>query len=229
MDTNQSNPPQGSISNPTQYAARLEIDYPAKLDRLTTFFRLIWIIPIAIIYGLIAGGGETVRYTLNQAGQVVERSRDTGGGILTGLFLATLLMILFQQRYPRWWFDFARELTRFGARVGAYLALVTDQYPSTVEEQAIHLEIDYPDVKNGLNRFMPVFKWFFAIPHYFLLAFLVVGAIFAVIIAWFAIMISGQYPKGLFDYVVGVARWGLRVGAYAFLLVTDQYPPFSLQ
>jgi hypothetical protein len=229
MDTNQSNPSQGSISNPAQYAARLNIDYPAKLDRLTTFFRLIWIIPIAIVYSLMAGGGETVRYTIDQAGQVVERSRDTSGGILTGLFLATLLMILFQQRYPRWWFDFARELTRFGARVGAYLALVTDQYPSTVEEQAIHLEIDYPDVKNGLNRFLPLFKWFFAIPHYIVLAFLAVGAVFAVIIAWFAIMISGQYPKGLFDYVVGVARWGLRVDAYAFLLVTDQYPPFSLQ
>ncbi len=230
MDTNQSNSTGTNITNPPQYAARLNIDYPQKLDRLTTFFRIITIIPIAIIYGLLAGAGEQAHTTtyLNQAGQVVERSRDTSGGILTALFVATLLMILFQQRYPRWWFDFAREMTRFGARVGAYLSLVTDQYPSTVEEQAVHLEIDYPDAKNGLKRGMPLIKWFLAIPHYIVLAFLAVGAVFAVIIAWFAIIISGQYPKGLFDYVVGVARWGLRVDAYAFLLVTDQYPPFSL-
>jgi hypothetical protein len=231
MEDNQSNAPTSKVSSPTQYPARLNIDYPQKLSRFTTFFRLIWIIPIGIVYGLIAGAGEQVHYTtyLNQAGEVVRTSRDTTGGVIGGLFLATLLMILFQQRYPRWWFDFARELTRFGARVGAYLTLVTDQYPSTVEEQAVHLEIDYPDVKNGLNRFMPLIKWFLAIPHYIVLAFLVTIAVFAVIIAWFAIMIAGQYPKGLFDYVVGVARWGVRVDAYAFLLVTDRYPPFSLE
>ena len=143
--------------------------------------------------------------------------------------MATLLMILFRQRYPRWWFDFARELTRFEARVGAYIALLTDKYPSTVEEQSVHLEIDYPDAKNGLNRWMPLIKWFLAIPHYIVLAFLAVGVVFSVILAWFAILISGQYPKGLFDYVVGVSRWGLRVSAYAFILVTDKYPPFSLQ
>ncbi len=231
MDTNQNSTTTSTTSGPGPYAARLNIDYPAKLSRLTTFFRLIWVIPIGIIYGILAGAGEQVTYHtyLNQAGQVVERSRDTSGGIMTALFIATLLMILFRQRYPRWWFDFAREMTRFGARVGAYLSLVTDQYPSTVEEQSIHLEIDYPDVQNGLNRWMPLVKWFLAIPHYIVLAFLAVGAIFAVIIAWFAILFTGQYPKGLFDYVVGVARWGLRVDAYAFLLVTDKYPPFSLQ
>jgi hypothetical protein len=138
-------------------------------------------------------------------------------------------MIIFRQRYPRWWFDFARELTRFEARVGAYLALVTDQYPSTVEEQAVHLEIDYPDVEADLNRWYPLIKWLLAIPHYIMLAFLSVAAFFAVILAWFAILFTGQYPRVLFDYVVGVGRWWLRVGAYAVLLVTDQYPPFSLE
>jgi hypothetical protein len=137
-------------------------------------------------------------------------------------------MILFRQRYPRWWFDFARELTRFGYRIGAYITLLTDQYPSTVDEQAVHLEIDYPDVKADLQRGMPLIKWFLAIPHYVVLAFLVTGAVFAVIFAWFAILFTGQYPRGLFDYVVGVSRWILRVDAYAFLLVTDEYPPFSL-
>ncbi|MGD8633579.1 MAG: DUF4389 domain-containing protein [Anaerolineales bacterium] len=213
------------------YPARLEIDYPEKLDRLTTFFRIIWIIPILIILGMVSGAGETVTYTvfLNEAGEVVRRTRDTAGGIVSGLGAATALMILFRTRYPRWWFDFQRELARFSARVGAYGMLLTDQYPSTVEEQSVHLDIDYPNVENELNRWMPLIKWFLAIPHYIVLAFLSVAAVFAVIIAWFAILFTGKYPQALFDYVVGVARWWLRVQAYAFLLVTDKYPPFSLK
>jgi hypothetical protein len=215
----------------TQYAARLDVDYSEKLDRLSSFFRVIWIIPIAIVIGLIAGAGETVNNTivLNEAGQIIRRGRETTGGILSGLFLATMLMIHFRQRYHRWWFDFSRELTRFGYRVAAYAALITDNYPSTVEEQSVHLEIDYPDVNNDLNRFMPLFKWFFAIPHYIILGFLVPTAIIVVIVAWFAVLFTGRFPRGLFDFVVGVGRWGLRVNAYAFLLVTDHYPPFSLR
>jgi hypothetical protein len=231
METNQSNTTAGNISNPSQYAARLEIDYPEKLDRVTSFFRIIWIIPIGFIFALISGTGRTINNTIvyNQAGEVVRTTSEAAGGLLNGLIVATILMILFQQRYPRWWFDFARELTRFGYRVGAYFALLTDQYPSTVEEQSVHLEIDYPDVPADLNRWMPLFKWLLAIPHYILLGFLAIGVVFAIIIAWFSILLSGQYPKSLFDFVVGVGRWGLRVNAYAFLLVTDQYPPFSLQ
>jgi hypothetical protein len=140
-----------------------------------------------------------------------------------------MLMIVFRQRYPRWWFDFAREFARFGMRVGAYLALLTDEYPSTTDEQSVHVEIDYPDVEGDLNRFLPLVKWLLAIPHYIVLAVLVIGAIFAILIAWFAVLFTGRYPRGLFDYVVGVARWGLRVQAYTLLLVTDRYPPFSLQ
>ncbi|MEJ2564153.1 MAG: DUF4389 domain-containing protein [Anaerolineales bacterium] len=218
------------MENPAEYPARLQVDYPEKLDRWTTFFRIIYIIPIAIILSLLTQAGETVTKTviLNQAGDVVNVTRDTTGGLLTGLFMATLLMILFRQRYPRWWFDFIRELTRFEARFAVYATLLTDQYPSTVEEQAVHLEIDYPEVETELNRWMPLVKWLLAIPHYIVLAFLGVGAVFAAIIAWFAILLTGQYPKSLFDYMVGVVRWGLRVNAYAFLLVTDKYPPFSL-
>jgi hypothetical protein len=218
------------MNNPTGYPARLEIDYPEKLDRMTTFFRLLWIIPIAIILGLISGAGETVTNTviLNEAGEVISTASRTAGGLATGLASATALMIIFAQKYPRWWFDFARELTRFETRVGAYMVLLTDQYPSTVEEQSVHLEIDYPDVETDLNRLMPLFKWLLAIPHYIVLSVLAVGAIFAVIFAWFAIVVTGQYPSALFDYVVGVSRWGLRVAAYSVLLVTDQYPPFSL-
>ena len=154
---------------------------------------------------------------------------STGASILGALFLATVLMLVFRHRYPKWWFDFAYELTRFSTRVGAYFALLTDEYPSTVEQQRVHLDIDYPDdVERDLNQFLPLVKWFLAIPHFIVLFFLAIGAFFAVIIAWFAILFTGQYPKGLFDYVVGVGRWALRVYAYAILLVTDQYPPFSL-
>jgi hypothetical protein len=211
------------VTSPESYAARLDIDYPEKLDRLTTFFRLIWAIPILIILGLLtATGNETV---ITETGEQV---RSTGGGISAGLWLATLLMIVFRMRYPRWWFDFARELTRFEARVGAYLALATDRYPSTVEEQSVHLEIDYPDVERDLNRWLPLVKWLLAIPHYIALIVLWLVAFVAVVVAWFAILFTGRYPRALFDFVVGVSRWSLRVEAYAFLLVTDRYPPFSL-
>ena len=215
----------------SEYAARLEIDYPEKLDRLTTFFRLFWIIPIATILSLISGAGQTVTktVTVNEAGEVISTVSRTTGGLASGLFVAVVLMIVFRQRYPRWWFDFFRELIRFGSRVGAYLFLLTDQYPSTVDEQSVHLEIDYPDVKSDLNRWMPLIKWLLVIPHYIVLFFLGIAALFAAIIAWFAILVTGQYPRGLFDFVVGVARWGLRVDAYAILLVTDHYPPFSLR
>lgn len=214
---------QSLSAGPTPYAARLTIDYPEQLDRFTTFFRLIWIIPIALVLGLLtASGNQTI---VTAAGEQVA---SVGGGLLAGLAMATALMIAVRVRYPRWWFDFARELTRFGTRVGAYLALLTDRYPSTVEEQSVHLEIEYPDVER-LNRWLPLVKWILAIPHYVVLFFLFVGAIVAIVIAWFAILITGRYPKPLFNYVVCVSRWSLRVSAYAFLLVTDRYPPFSLR
>jgi hypothetical protein len=158
-----------------------------------------------------------------------ETITGSSGGIAAGLFTATALMILFRQRYPRWWFDFAREFARFSTRVFAYLVLLTDQYPSTVEEQSVHLDLDYPDVEQDLNRWLPLVKWFLAIPHYIVLMVLFLAAIVVAVIAWFAILFTGRYPRGLFDYMVGVGRWGLRVQAYAFFLVTDQYPPFSLK
>jgi hypothetical protein len=209
---------------PDPYAARLAVDYPDRLDRLTTALRLIWIIPIAIVYSLLtATGNETV---VTEAGEEIV---STGGGIAAGLWAATALMIVVRQRYPRWWFDFARELARFGARIGAYLTLLTDRYPSTIDEQAVHLEVDYPDVEPDLNRWLPLIKWLLVLPHYFVLVAMWLAAIVAVVIAWFAILVTGRYPRGLFDFVVGVGRWTWRVMAYAFLLVTDRYPPFSFR
>ena len=220
-------PPSGSspgLPAAAPYPARLDVAYPEELNRVTTAFRLILIIPIAIVISVLTGGGT--QYVQTSDGAWVQ---TTTASISGGLFGATLLMILFRQRYPRWWFDFALELTRFGARVGAYFALLTDTYPSTVEHQAVALDIDYPNVERDLNRWLPLVKWFLAIPHYIVLIFLAIGAFVSVIIAWFAILFTGRYPRGLFDYVVGVARWGLRVQAYVGLLTTDRYPPFSLR
>ncbi|UCD22090.1 MAG: DUF4389 domain-containing protein [Chloroflexota bacterium] len=202
------------------YPVTLTIDYPDRaLNRLTTFFRIFTVIPIAIISALVSGGldlnlpsGWTVLFA--------------AGGIL---FLAPLLMILFRQKYPRWWFDWNVALTKFSARVGSYIGLLTDVYPSTDEEQSVHIEIAYPDVPKELSRGLPLVKWFLAIPHYIVLACLVIAAIVCIVIAWFAILFTGRYPKGLFDFVVSVYRWGLRISAYAFLLTTDKYPPFSLE
>ncbi len=206
--------------SPPAYPVTLTIDYPDRpLNRLTTFFRIFTLIPIAIILSLVSGGiwdlstpgGWTWLYAT--------------GGILV---LPVLLMILFRQKYPRWWFDWNLALTKFSTRVGAYIGLLTDVYPSTDEEQMVHIEIPYPDVPKDLNRWLPLVKWLLAIPHYIVLACLGFAAFVCVVIAWFAILFTGRYPRGLFDFVVGVSRWGLRVVAYAFLLTTDQYPLFSL-
>jgi len=195
------------------------VDYPEKLDRLSSFFRIIWIIPIGVISGLL-GSGAISPHTHGSYWGVL-----AGGGILFG---PVLLMLLFRQKYPRWWFDWNLQLMKFGARVGSYFALLRDEYPSTDEEQAVHLDFPYPDAKQ-LNRGLPLVKWLLAIPHYFCLFGLGIAAVVCIVIAWFAILFTGVYPRSLFDFVVGVARWGYRVSAYAFLLITDQYPPFSLQ
>ena len=205
------------------YPARLQVDFADSYNRLTTFFRLVLVIPIAIVIGVLTAGGTSTAY--DEAGKTVTTS---SGGIASGLFLATLLMILFRKRYPRWWFDFAQELARFSTRVGAYVALLTDDYPSTVDHQRVHLDLDYPDAEADLKRGLPLVKWFLAIPHFIVLFALSIAAFFVVVIAWFSILFTGRYPRALFDFVVGVARWWLRVDAYAFLLVTDRYPPFSL-
>jgi hypothetical protein len=210
------------------YPARLTIEHPERLSRLTTLVRPLWAVPILIVYGILTSSGSSRTVVVDEAGEVVRTVSNGSGSIAGGLFIATLLLILFRRRYPKWWFDFALELQRFGARIGAYLALLTDRYPSTEDEQSVHLELDYPDAQT-LNRGLPLVKWLLAVPHYLVLAVLWLGLAIAVLIAWFAILFTGRYPRPLFDYVVGVARWTLRVVAYAGLLITDEYPPFRMR
>ncbi|HET6175153.1 MAG TPA: DUF4389 domain-containing protein [Gaiellales bacterium] len=206
------------------YPVQLTVDYPDRtLNRLTSAFRIFTAIPILIVAGALAGGNGSYSWDYGSH----ESARGGAGGVGL-LFAAPLLMILFRQKYPRWWFDWNCNLLALTNRIGAYVFLLTDIYPSTDEEQSVHLEVTYPDAQNDLNRWLPLVKWLLAIPHYVVLFFLYIGAVVCVIIAWFAILFTGRLPRGLFDYVVGVGRWGNRVVAYAFILTTDEYPPFRL-
>jgi hypothetical protein len=214
-------PPPGPPPVPGAHPVTFSVDYPDRdLDRVSTAFRIFAIIPIAIVLGTIGG------YSGQFAGGGSSTTIAIGG---TGLlFLPTLLMIVFREKYPRWWYDWNLQLLRFSNRVGIYLALMDDRYPSTDEQQSVHLDFPYPDAKHGLNRWLPLVKWFLAIPHYIVLFFLYIAVFFAVIAAWFAILFTGQYPRGIFGFVEGVTRWQNRVIGYAYILVTDEYPPFRL-
>jgi hypothetical protein len=203
----------------SSYPVQLDVDYPARpLNRASTAFRIFLAIPILIVLATLPS--ETLRASNETAMKTM--------AITSGLvFVPLVLMLVFRQKYPRWWFDWNLNLMRFSNRVLAYLALLDDRYPSTDDEQAVHLDFPYPDARQ-LSRWLPLIKWFFALPHYFVLIFLGIGALVAVILAWFAILFTGAYPRSLFDFVVGVIRWINRVAGYAFTLVTDEYPPFSL-
>jgi hypothetical protein len=201
------------------YAVRLSVDYPdRKLNRLTTAFRIFVAIPVLVVVAVVSGGS-------------IGAGRNHGGTAMAGglLVLGPLLMILFRQKYPRWWFDWNVAISRFINRVSAYLLLLRDEYPSTDDQQHVHLDIDYPDVPTQLNRWLPLVKWLLAVPHFIVLPLLFLAAIVVTVFAWFAILLTGRYPRGAFDFVVGVMRWHNRVAGYALLLVTDQYPPFSLR
>jgi hypothetical protein len=211
-------PPTGGHNYPLTFS----VEYPERpLDRLTTALRVIWIIPIVILAATIEGG----TYGTNSGGR---GAAYLGGGIGV-LFIPVVLMLLFRKKYPRWWYDWNLQLSRFTNRIVVYFALMDDRYPSTDEEQAVRLDFLYPDAERDLNRGLPLIKWLLAIPHYFVLFFLNIGGLIAAIAAWFAILFTGRYPHALFDYIEGVIRWHNRVGAYAFLLITDRYPPFSLR
>jgi hypothetical protein len=206
--------------NQATYPIQFSVDYPDRpLDRLKTLIRPFAAIPILIVLGAVSGA--TTLWTSADGTTVAAGAGGT-------LFLGPLLMIVARRKYPRWWFDWNLELQRFGSRVCAYLALMDDRYPSTDDQQSVHLDYTYPDAKQDLNRWLPLAKWFLAIPHYAVLVVLNLAAVVAVIGAWFAIVVTGRYPRGLFEFVEGVIRWNDRVIGYALTLVTDEYPPFRL-
>ena len=183
------------------YPAQFDVEYAEQRDRLNVFFRLVLVIPIAILSALVTAAAQNLAF-------------------------AIALMLLFRNRYPRVWFDWYLYINQFTNRVNAYAMLLVDEYPSTTDQQRVTTTAQLEE--GTLSRWLPLVKWFLAIPHYIVLFFLSIGAFFAVVVAWFAILFTGRYPQGLFDFVVGVGRWALRVNASAFLLVTDRYPPFSL-
>lgn len=206
---------------PEPYPVTYDVAYPDReLNRLTTFFRIFTVIPIAIVLGAVSGATWSTSY------EGTTTYGAAAGGILFG---GPLLMIVFREKFPLWWQEWNRQLLGFGLRVHVYVALQNDQYPSTDEAQSVALHVPDVDAKSELNRFLPLVKWFLAIPHYIVLLFLGIAAFFVIVFAWFAILFTGRYPKGAFDFVVGVQRWYVRVVSYALLLVTDRYPPFSLQ
>lgn len=231
MQTTPPTPPAApSTETSPTYPATLTVDYPDRpLNRLTTFFRIFTTIPIAIVLAALTSLSFPGRQNYEFARGMFAQGQAGVVSIAGVLFLAVLLMILFRKKYPKWWYDWNLGITRFCYRVTAYLALLRDEYPSTDDEQAVHLNFAYPDARTELRRGMPLVKWLLAIPHWVILCFLFIAAWVCVIIAWFAILFTGRYPRGLFGFVVGVGRWTLRVEAYALLLVTDRYPPFSLQ
>jgi hypothetical protein len=201
------------------YPVSFAVDYPDRdLSRLSTFFRIFAAIPILIVAGLLAGGGSETHWG--------EHTAQVAWGASGVVFLPTLLLLVFRQKYPRWWFDWNLELSRFLNRIGVYLALMDDRYPSTDERQSVTLDYDYPDAQS-LNRWLPLVKWILAIPHYIVLGLLSIAALFVVLFAWFAILFTGRYPRSLFEFVEGVGRWFNRVVAYSITLVTDEYPPFG--
>jgi hypothetical protein len=214
--------PPAPVGGSSDYPVTFSVDYPDRdLDRLTTFFRIFTVIPIAIVAAAITG------FSARYSGVADTTTTIVVGGIGV-LFIPVLLMILFRQKYPRWWYDWNLNLLRFSNRIAVYVALMDDRYPSTDEDQSVHLDFPYPDVRAELNRGLPLVKWLLAIPHYIVLFFLNIGGLIAVIIVWFAILFTGRYPRGLFDYIEGVVRWHNRVAGYAFVLITDRYPPFRL-
>lgn len=201
-----------AVNTSSEYPVTFTIDYPEHgLNRLTTAFRVLITLPLLLLLGMLGEGPVLM----------------IGAGGL--LFLPVLVLIVLRQKYPRWWHEFNVEMLRFSNRVLAYVTLLRDEYPSTDEEQAVHLEMPYPDAQRDLSRWAPLYKWFLAVPHYVVLIPLTVAAVIAVQVAWFAILFSGHYPRGIFEFVVGVLRWHNRVVGYAFTLVTDEYPPFSLK
>jgi len=193
-----------AVAGAPGYPLRFDIEYPEQLSRWLIFVKWLLAIPHFLIL-----------YALSAVANVIT-------------FIA-FFAILFTGRYPRGMFDIVVNIYRWQENVFAYYALFRDDYPPFSWEAGkypVTFEVDYPE---SLSRWMIFVKWLLAIPHIIVLLFLYIVALVVWVIVWFAILFTGKFPRGLFDFLVGVSRWSLRVNAYAVLLLRDDYPPFSLR
>ena len=172
----------------SDYPVQFSVDYPESRNRLSVLFRLILAIPIVIV-GAAVGG----HIDMGDAELTESFAPLYAGGVL---WIGPLLMIVFRKKYPKWWFDWNLELSRFTTRIESFILVLRDEYPSTDEEQSVHLQIEYPNAETELNRILPIFKWLLAIPHYIILAILWVLAIVATILAWLSILGPGPVSRG---------------------------------
>jgi hypothetical protein len=214
--------PENQTPRPHDYPTNFAVDYPERtLHRGSTAARLVLAIPIILLLALVQ------QVEIRVGWQAIALSLV---GSLSGIGAVTfpvLVMLVLRRKYPHWWFEWNVELFRFINRVIVYLVLMTDQYPSTDEAQSVRLH--FPDPQGqGLSRGLPLVKWLLAVPHYAVLVAFLVSLPFVLIVAWVSIIATGRYPRRLFSYVEGILRWGNRVIGYAFIFVTDDYPPFRL-
>jgi hypothetical protein len=204
------------------YPVRLWMEYPERLSRLSTFFRLLLAIPVFIFVALLSGGSVDAQQW------DPDQTQNTGvaaSSVIGGVLLAIWITILLRRNIPRWLFDFYVAVQRFSYRALAYFALLIDKYPAFEGNWYLQYWVDYPERP---SRWKVLFwKLITSIPHFFILIFLSIAAAIVVFIAWFAILFTAKFPRGMHDFVVGVLRWYARVHAY-FASLTDAFPPFSL-
>lgn len=199
------------MSNQIQTLIQVELE---DRNRLTALFRIIIVLPVAIYFSAFAVNSfSTDNWSYSFGGLII---------------LPTFLALVFRGIYPSYALSFNHALISLETRVNAYALLLTDDYPS-IEENDI-VQITLPEVGTGseLSRIMPLFKWFLAIPLYFMGLIYIFYGIFLTLFAWFSILLSGKYPVWCADAMVGILAFYNRVYGYAFILVTDEYPSFSL-
>jgi hypothetical protein len=195
-------------------------------NRLTTFFRPFLAIPHLILVGGPIGAAATWSRSTNDG---LRYEWGSGGGVLgIGAFMITIVAwfaILFTGRYPGDMGSMVAYYLRWRVRAIAYVALLRDEYPP-FGDGPYPVLVDVPAAPESRDRLSVAFRLIFAIPHIIVVGMLSVAWGFTTIIAWFAILFTGSYPRELYHFGVGVLRWNTRVEAY-LLLLHDEYPPFS--
>lgn len=191
-------------------------------DRLTTLFRIVLAIPHLILVGVAwSFGFSSEAPRLSAAGQ-----GGLIGIVISALAIASWLTILLSGEHVEGIREFTRFYLRWRLRVGAYTLLLVDQYPP-FGDGAYPATLEVTDPSGARDRLTVALRLIVVIPHFILLAFVMIVACALTVLAWFAILITGRYPALIAPFIVGALRWAMRVEAYLFLMV-DEYPPFSL-